>query len=55
MQLGLFTPLFNSLSFAELLVELKRYPSITALELGTGGWPGGSHLDLELVLASRAA
>jgi sugar phosphate isomerase/epimerase len=53
-QLGLFTPVFNSLSFDALLTELKRYPEISTLELGTGGWPGGSHLNLEALLASKA-
>lgn len=51
MQLGLFTPVFNNLSFPELITELKRYPAIRSLELGTGGWPGNSHLDLEALLA----
>jgi sugar phosphate isomerase/epimerase len=54
-QLGLFTPVFNSLSFDALLTELKRYPEISTLELGTGGWPGGSHLNLEALLASKSA
>ena len=47
MKLGLFTPLFNSLSFDEMLVALKRYPAIEMLELGTGCWPGAAHLSLE--------
>jgi hypothetical protein len=54
-QLGLFTPVFNALSFEALLTELKRYPEITTLELGTGGWPGGRHLNLETLLASKHA
>jgi len=54
-QLGLFTPVFNSLSLDALLTELKRYPEISTLELGTGGWPGSSHLDLEALLASTQA
>jgi len=37
MRLGLFTPVFNSLSLSETLEELKRYPAITSLELGCGG------------------
>lgn len=53
MKIGLFTPLFNKLSFDALLVELKRYPEIRALELGTGGWPGAAHLDVDALLASR--
>lgn len=53
MQIGLFTPLFNHLNLDELLIELKRYPAIRSLELGTGGWPGGKHLDLEGLLGSN--
>ncbi len=52
MQLGLFTPVFNHLSINDLLTELKCYPAIRSLELGTGGWPGGKHLDLQAMLAS---
>jgi sugar phosphate isomerase/epimerase len=55
MQIGLFTPLFQKLSLNELLKELKHYPQISMLELGTGGWPGSSHLDVEGLLASTAA
>ena len=55
MRLGLFTPVFAKLSFEELLVELKRFPAITSLELGAGGWPGSSHVDGEALLASKDA
>lgn len=50
MQLGLFTPVFSQYSLDEMLVELKRYSQITALEIGTGGWPGSSHIDLDACL-----
>src|SRR5271154_3438051 len=53
MQLGLFTPIFNTLTLDALLVELKRYPEIRMLEIGTGGWPGGNHLDLDALLANK--
>jgi AraC-like DNA-binding protein len=26
-----------------MLVELRRYPQVKMLEIGTGGWPGASH------------
>lgn len=55
MEFGLFTAVFNALTFDELLVELKRYSTITALEIGTGGWPGRSHIDPEALLGSREA
>jgi len=53
MRLGLFTPIFNELSFPELLDEVKHFPQITMLELGTGGWPGGSHLALDSLIDNR--
>jgi sugar phosphate isomerase/epimerase len=55
MRLGLFTPIFNGLSLDSLLVELKRYPEVKALEIGTGGWPGAKHLDLDALLANKEA
>src|SRR5438067_5393175 len=47
MKLGLFTPVFNSLNLDSLLNEVKRYPQIDMLEIGTGGWPGSAHLPLD--------
>ena len=55
MQLGLFTPVFNTLSFEDMLREVKRYPQIQALEIGTGGWPGANHMDVDALLASPSA
>lgn len=55
MRLGLFTPVFQIKSLDEMLVELKRYPAIRMLEIGTGGWPGSSHLDLDGLLADQGA
>lgn len=52
MHIGLFTPVFAQLSFDDLLTELNRYPDIRSLELGTGGWPGASHLDPDALLIS---
>ena len=54
MRLGLFTALYGSLSFEELLKELKKYPAITAIELGTGNFPGDSHVGLDALLANPA-
>jgi sugar phosphate isomerase/epimerase len=53
-KLGLFTPVFGKLSFSELLAELRRYPQVTMIELGTGGWPGSPHIDVPALLADRA-
>lgn len=54
-KLGLFTPVFHTLNLPDLLCELKRYPHISMLELGAGGWPGNSHLDTDLLLSSSDA
>ena len=55
MKLGLFTPIFQQLALDEMLVKLRQFPALEMLELGTGGWPGASHLDLEALLASEQA
>jgi len=55
MQIGLFTPIFSSLSLDELFVELKNYPEVTAIEIGCGGWPGDSHIDVPRLLADSSA
>lgn len=52
MRLGLFTPVFADLSFDQLLERLKRYPQISTLELGCGGWPGSSHMEPAGLLAN---
>ena len=49
MKLGLFTPIFNSLDLDAMLAELKRYPQIELLEIGTGGWPGSAHLPMDIL------
>ena len=53
MQLGLFTPVFGKLSLDAMLLELKRYPQIRTVEIGTGGWPGAAHIDVDGLLANR--
>jgi sugar phosphate isomerase/epimerase len=53
MQLGLFTPVFGKLSLDQMLAELKHYPAIKMLEIGTGCWPGAAHIDVDALLASR--
>ena len=51
MKLGLFTPVFGGLDVARMIERVKALGSIQALELGTGGWPGGDHLDIDALLA----
>ena len=51
MKLCLFTPLFNGLDLDAMLVQVKRYPQIKMLELGTGCWPGSAHMDVNALRA----
>ena len=50
MQLGVFTPVFAALPFPEMLDAIRALRHVTALELGTGGWPGSAHLDLDALV-----
>jgi sugar phosphate isomerase/epimerase len=56
MKLGLFTPVFGKLGVKEMLAKVRSLERIEAIELGTGGWPGHDHLDLDSLMAdvSRA-
>ena len=53
MKLGLFSPVFGQQNFEGLLKEVARYKQIQALEIGTGGWPGTPHIDVDACLASQ--
>jgi sugar phosphate isomerase/epimerase len=55
MKLGMFTALFNSLDLNGVLTELKRYPQIEMLEIGTGGWPGSAHLAIDVLRKDSVA
>jgi sugar phosphate isomerase/epimerase len=50
MKLGLFTPVFGQLNQQEMLAKVRSLGKIQALELGTGGWPGHDHLDVDAML-----
>ncbi|GMQ73592.1 sugar phosphate isomerase/epimerase [Tetragenococcus halophilus] len=54
MKLGVFTPLFNNLSFDEMIEEAAN-KGLEAVEIGTGGSPGNAHLDIDKLLASSDA
>ena len=51
MKLGVFTPVFGKLAFPEMLDAVRALRHVTAIELGTGGWPGHDHLDPDALLA----
>jgi sugar phosphate isomerase/epimerase len=54
MKLGLFTPVFAQLPFDRMLTAVAALGRVEAIEIGTGGWPGTSHLDREALLANPA-
>ena len=54
MKLGVFTPLFNDLNFEEML-EAVAAKGLETVEIGTGGFPGNAHLDIDKLLASSEA
>lgn len=51
MKLGVFTPLFNHLSFEEM-IEAAAEKGLEAVEIGTGGYPGAAHLAIDDLLNS---
>ena len=55
MKLGLFTPVYGKLSAADMLARVKALGKIQALELGTGGWPGHDHLEVDRLLSDPSA
>ncbi len=50
MKLGVFTVLFAQLSFDEALKRVEA-AGLDAVEIGTGAYPGDSHIDLDGLLA----
>src|SRR5262245_8909942 len=55
MKLGLFTPVYGQLDTRAMLAKVKALGKVQAVELGTGGWPGRDHLDLDRLLADQHA
>jgi sugar phosphate isomerase/epimerase len=53
MKLGVLTALFADRPFEEAL-ELARSAGLDCVEVGTGNYPGGSHCDLDRLLASAS-
>lgn len=54
MKLGVFTPLFNHLSFEEMIEEVAK-KGLQTVEIGTGGSPGNAHLVIDELLESSEA
>ncbi|WP_058300407.1 sugar phosphate isomerase/epimerase family protein [Gorillibacterium timonense] len=53
MKLGVFNPLFNQKSFEDMLDTLAA-KGLQAVEIGTGGYPGNNHCDLDGLLADES-
>jgi sugar phosphate isomerase/epimerase len=47
MKLGVFTPVFAKLCAEQMLAKVRSLGGVEAIEIGTGGWPGRDHLDLD--------
>ena len=54
MKLGVFTPVFGSLTLDEMLAKVRALQHVGAIEIGTGGWPGKDHLDIDALLDQKA-
>ena len=54
MKLGVFTPLFNQLSFEEMIARVAA-AGLETVEIGTGGNPGQAHCDTDHLLESATA
>ncbi|UQF70398.1 sugar phosphate isomerase/epimerase [Vagococcus lutrae] len=52
MKLGVFTPLYNNLTFEEMIEEVSA-KGLDMVEIGTGGSPGNAHCDIDALLASK--
>src|SRR5204862_7997607 len=53
LKLGLFTPVFGGLDVKQMLARVQALGKIQALEIGTGGWPGNGHLDMQCLLGDK--
>jgi sugar phosphate isomerase/epimerase len=53
MKIGLFTPVFGTLKLDEMLAKVRALKHVQAIEIGTGGWPGNDHLDIDALLDNK--
>ena len=53
MKLGVFTPVFGGLSVQEMLAKVRALEKVQAIEIGTGGWPGSDHINLDALLDNK--
>ncbi len=52
MKLGVFTVLFSEKNVEEMLDYVKP-AGVKAVEIGTGGYPGNAHCDIDSLLESE--
>ncbi|MFB9860554.1 sugar phosphate isomerase/epimerase family protein [Salinicoccus siamensis] len=52
MKLGVFNPLFQNMELEEML-EYIEASGLEAVEIGTGGYPGNAHCDVDALLESE--
>ncbi len=53
MKLGLFTPVFGKLTAKDMLAKVRSLEKVTAIELGTGAWPGSDHVEVDTYLNDK--
>src|SRR5688572_23708161 len=53
MKLGLFTPVFAKLNAKDMIAKVKSLEKVTAIELGTGAWPGSDHVEVDAYLNDK--
>ncbi len=53
MKLGLFTPVLGKLNVKDMLAKVQALQKVQAIELGTGGWPGKDHLDVDALVDNK--
>ena len=53
MKLGVFTPVFGKLDLDQMLAKVRALQHVEAIELGSGGWPGNDHLNVDGLLDNK--
>ncbi len=54
MKLGVFTPVFGAFDVKAMLEKIRSLQKVQAIEIGTGGWPGHDHVDIDSLLGDKA-
>ena len=52
MRIGVLTVLYNQLPIIEVLDKVKKM-GITAVEIGTGAYPGSAHIEIDMLLENK--